>query len=49
LRFLGAEALAAFLSGAGLEVAEQYGDWDRSALRPGSPEIITVAKRVPLD
>lgn len=49
LRFLGTEALTAFLSAAGLEVAEQYGDWDRSALGPGSPEIITIAKRVPLD
>jgi SAM-dependent methyltransferase len=45
LRFLGAEALAAFLTGAGLEIEEQYGDWDRSALRPDSPEIITIAKR----
>ena len=44
LRFLGAEALAAFLAGADLEIEEQYGDWDRSALRPDSPEIITIVK-----
>ncbi|HTX86011.1 MAG TPA: class I SAM-dependent methyltransferase [Streptosporangiaceae bacterium] len=44
LRFLVADALAAFLAGAGLEVAEQYGGWDRSALAAGSPEIITIAK-----
>jgi SAM-dependent methyltransferase len=44
LRFLVADALSAFLAGAGLEVAEQYGDWDRSALAAGSPEIITIAK-----
>jgi SAM-dependent methyltransferase len=49
LRFLGTEALAAFLAGAGLEITEQYGNWDRSALGPGSPEIITIARRVPLD
>jgi hypothetical protein len=48
LRFLGAEALAGFLADAGLEFEEQYGDWDRSALRPESPEIITIAKRGPL-
>jgi SAM-dependent methyltransferase len=49
LRFLGAGALAGFLVGAGLEIAEQYGDWDRSELTPGSPEIITIAARTPLD
>jgi SAM-dependent methyltransferase len=49
LRFLSAAALAGFLAGAGLEIAEQYGDWDRSELRPGSPEIITIAARTPLD
>ena len=45
LRFLGAEALAAFLSEAGLVVAEQFGDWDRAPLTDTSPEIITVARR----
>ncbi|MFI9404917.1 class I SAM-dependent methyltransferase [Nocardia sp. NPDC052316] len=45
LRFLDAPTLATFLSGAGLVVAEQFGDWDRSPLTPTSPEIITVASR----
>ncbi|MEV6230479.1 methyltransferase domain-containing protein [Saccharopolyspora shandongensis] len=45
LRFLGPEALSAFLADAGLAVAEQFGDWDRSPLRDDSPEIITVARR----
>jgi len=49
LRFLGADALTAFLAGAGLEIAEQYGDWDRSALAPDGPEIITIAKPSSLD
>jgi SAM-dependent methyltransferase len=49
LRFLGAGALATFLASADLEIAEQYGDWDRSALAPGSPEIITIARPLPLD
>ncbi|WP_405165126.1 methyltransferase domain-containing protein [Nocardia sp. NBC_01499] len=44
LRFLDANALAGFLSDAGLVVAEQFGDWDRSPLTASSPEIITVAK-----
>ncbi|GGU96411.1 methyltransferase [Streptomyces albospinus] len=47
LRFLGAEALARFLAGAGLAVAERYGDWERGPLTPASPEIITVARRGP--
>ncbi|MFF4649529.1 class I SAM-dependent methyltransferase [Streptomyces sp. NPDC001380] len=45
LRFLGPEALADFLAGAGLAVEEQYGDWDRSPLTAASPEIVTVARR----
>jgi SAM-dependent methyltransferase len=45
LRFLGAGQLAAFLSAAGLTVAEQYGDWDRQPLTDASPEIITIARR----
>ncbi|MEU1514542.1 hypothetical protein ABZ490_20670 [Streptomyces sp. NPDC005811] len=45
LRFLGPEALAGFLTEAGLVVAEQYGDWDLSPLTETSPEIITVARR----
>ena len=43
LRFLDAEAIYGLLSGAGLTVTEQYGDWDRGPLTPESPEIITVA------
>lgn len=42
LRFLDRDGLAGFLTGAGLEVREQYGDWDRSAT---GPEIITIAAR----
>ena len=49
LRFLSAGALAGFLAGAGLEIAEQHGDWDRSELTPASPEIITIAARTSLD
>ncbi|GAA3140345.1 class I SAM-dependent methyltransferase [Streptomyces rameus] len=45
LRFLDAGALEGFLAEAGLTVADQYGDWDRSALTPASPEIITVARK----
>ncbi|WP_378731215.1 methyltransferase domain-containing protein [Nocardia brasiliensis] len=45
LRFLDAGALATFLADAGLVVAEQFGDWDRSPLTASSPEIITVARR----
>ncbi|MFD4504346.1 class I SAM-dependent methyltransferase [Streptomyces sp. NPDC058457] len=45
LRFLGKDALSAFLADAGLEVVEQYGDWACGPLSPGSPEIITVARR----
>ena len=44
LRFLDAPALASFLADAGLTAEQQFGDWDRSALRAGSPEIITVAR-----
>ena len=45
LRFLDAARLSAFLHGAGLEIVEQFGDWDRSPLTDASPEIITVAGR----
>jgi SAM-dependent methyltransferase len=45
LRFLEAPALAAFLADAGLTIEQQFGDWNRGALRAGSPEIITVARR----
>ena len=46
LRFLDADSLSAFLSGAGLAIEEQFGDWDRQPLTDSSPEIITVARRV---
>lgn len=45
LRFLDVDSLSGFLSGAGLVVAEQFGDWDRSPLTDTSPEIITIARR----
>jgi SAM-dependent methyltransferase len=45
LRFLDAEALSGFLAGVGLEIEEQYGDWDRSPVGMDSPEIITIAQR----
>lgn len=45
LRFLDAAALAAFLAEAGLEIEEQYGDWDRTPVTDKSPEIITIASR----
>ncbi|WP_343336003.1 hypothetical protein [Streptomyces sp. SUK 48] len=43
LRFLEPDALAGFLSAAGLAVVEQYGDWDGRPPAPAAPEIITVA------
>jgi len=46
LRFLGAGSLSCFLSDAGLAIEEQFGDWDRQPLTDGSPEIITVARRI---
>ena len=45
LRFLDAEALGSFISSAGLEIEEQFGDWDRSPLTAESPEIITIVRR----
>jgi hypothetical protein len=45
LRFLDADAVATFLSGAGLAIEEQFGDWDESPLTDLSPEIITLARR----
>ncbi|WP_026870996.1 class I SAM-dependent methyltransferase [Inquilinus limosus] len=44
LRFLDADALAAFLAEAGLAVEAQFGDWDRSPVTERSPEIITVTR-----
>lgn len=45
LRFLDADSLSLFLSGAGLAIEEQFGDWDRQPLTDTSPEIITIARR----
>lgn len=45
LRFLDADSLSSFLSGAGLAIEEQFGNWDRQPLTNASPEIITVARR----
>ena len=45
LRFLDVDSLSTFLSGAGLIVEEQFGDWGRQPLTDTSPEIITVARR----
>ncbi|HEX3789102.1 MAG TPA: class I SAM-dependent methyltransferase [Pseudonocardiaceae bacterium] len=42
LRFLGPAALGALLARAGLVVAEQFGDWDRSPVTARSPEIISL-------
>jgi SAM-dependent methyltransferase len=44
LRFLDGAQLAEFLSGAGFEIEEQFGDWDRQPLAGASPEIITIAR-----
>ncbi len=44
LRFLGVAELASFLTGAGLRVEEQYGDWSRGPLTDAAAEIITVAR-----
>ncbi|WP_419993625.1 class I SAM-dependent methyltransferase [Streptomyces boninensis] len=45
IRFLGADALDAFLDEAGFELLDRYGDWDGSAYGPGSPEIISILAR----
>lgn len=46
LRFLDAAGIDRFLTGAGFEVAERYGDWQRGPLTGASGEIITVARAV---
>jgi SAM-dependent methyltransferase len=45
LRFLDADSLSSFLSGAGLAIDERFGDWARHPLTDASPEIITIARR----
>ena len=44
LRFMGQAELVAFLAEAGFTNVTWYGDWDRSALGPSSPEIIAVGR-----
>jgi hypothetical protein len=45
LRFLDPVTLGAFLSGAGLAIEAQFGDWNGDPLTETSPEIITFATR----
>ncbi|MGH9014187.1 MAG: class I SAM-dependent methyltransferase [Acidimicrobiia bacterium] len=45
LRFLDADSLSSFLSGAGMAIEEQFADWTRHPLTDTSPEIITIARR----
>ena len=45
LRLLTQEALNAFLTEAGFEVAEQYGDWHGEPVSDSSLEIVTIARR----
>ncbi len=45
LRFVAADALASFLTDAGLVIDQQFGDWDGRPLTDTSPEIITIARR----
>jgi SAM-dependent methyltransferase len=45
LRFLDPVSLGAFLSGAGLAIEAQFGDWNGDPLTETSPEIITFATR----
>jgi len=44
LRFLAADELASLLGEAGFVIEAQFGDFDRRALAPTSPEIITIAR-----
>ena len=45
LRFRSEDALVASLNAAGFAVDAVFGDWDRSSVGPGSPELIFVASR----
>jgi SAM-dependent methyltransferase len=45
LRFLSAERLSELVAESGLELAEQYGAWDREPFTPDSAEIISVLRR----
>jgi SAM-dependent methyltransferase len=44
LRFLDADTLAGFLTGAGFGIEAQYGDWRRQPLSEAGPEIVTIAR-----
>ncbi|WP_431867598.1 class I SAM-dependent methyltransferase [Nocardiopsis eucommiae] len=46
LRFTPARELDRFLAGAGFEVAERYGDWERGPFTGAEGEIVTVARAV---
>jgi hypothetical protein len=48
IRFHGVRELTALLAAAGLEVIEQFGDWDRDRPVTGSLEVVTVARRARL-
>jgi ubiquinone/menaquinone biosynthesis C-methylase UbiE len=45
LRFLDTDMLSAFLSETGLEIEEQFGDWDRQPVTDTCREIITIARK----
>jgi ubiquinone/menaquinone biosynthesis C-methylase UbiE len=45
LRFLDSGSLLSRLNDAGLQVVEQFGDWDRRPLTENSPEIISLVQR----
>jgi len=45
LRFMGQDELAAYLADAGFAPVTWYGDWDRTPIRSGCPEIIAIAER----
>jgi SAM-dependent methyltransferase len=49
LRFLDAASLSAFVSGAGMTIEEQFGDWAGQPPSDAGPEIITIARRVEAD
>lgn len=48
LRFASQTTVARHLAEAGLAVAAWYGDWDRSAVTPHSPELIAITRRKPV-
>jgi SAM-dependent methyltransferase len=45
LRFIGADALSAHLTAAGLSIDQRLGDWGGRSFSDTSPEIITIARR----